>query len=77
MDVAVGELDNMPKISIIEGKGVVERGAWADQVDSGVLIVAGASCPHGVSRGHRLLGLWSSEGSTGLVRDVEAFNGCS
>ena len=46
--VAVGELDNMPKISIIEGKGVVERGAWADQVDSGVLIVAGASCPHGV-----------------------------
>ena len=48
VDVAVGELDNMPKISIIEGKGVVERGAWADQVDSGVLIVAGASCPHGV-----------------------------
>ena len=45
--VVGGEL-NMPKISIIEGKGVVERGAWADQVDSGVLIVAGASCPHGV-----------------------------
>ena len=47
MGVAVGELDKMPKISI-EGKGVLERGMWADQVDTGVVIVAGASCPHGV-----------------------------
>lgn len=75
MGVAVGELDKMPKISI-EGKGVLKRGMWADQVDTGVVIVA-AGRGFVPPRGHRVLGMWSSERSSGLVRDDEAFNGCS
>jgi hypothetical protein len=45
--VKVGDLDVASMISI-QPTEVLEPGKWVEHIDQGILIVAGATCPHGV-----------------------------